>query len=136
MLTDSGGFQVFFAAPHDPRGRRRGLTFRSVYDGEPARSRPRRSPPHRRCSAPTSRCVSTSGPPADAPLAAVEESVRLTNPIGGAPAGGGPLTRQLVFGIRTGWDGPGSPAPRSIEEMTGLDFDGHPLGGLAIGEDR
>jgi len=42
---------------------------------------------------------------------------------------------QLVFGIAQG----GTDVElrsRSIEEITGLDFDGYALGGLAIGEDR
>src|SRR5207247_519394 len=73
MLTDSGGFQVFSLRDTILARDDDGVTFRSVYDGEPARftpSWPRRS---RRSSAPTSRCASTSARP---PAAHARSSTR------------------------------------------------------------
>jgi queuine tRNA-ribosyltransferase len=135
ILTDSGGFQVFslrhtiLAADDD------GVTFRSVYDGEPARFTPESvADAQTLLGSDIAMCLDAC-PPADAPLAAVEESVRLTTRWAQRQREADRLPGQLVFGIAQGGTDRGLRA-RSIEEITGLDFDGHALGGLAIGEDR
>ena len=56
--------------------------------------------------------------------------------MGGAPAGGGSAPpAQLLFGIAQGAADP-ELRRRSIEEISALAFDGHALGGLAVGESR
>jgi queuine tRNA-ribosyltransferase len=135
ILTDSGGFQVF-SLRHTILGvDDEGVTFRSVYDGEPARFTPETvAGAQALLGSDIAMCLDVC-PPADAPLAAVEESVRLTTLWAQRQRGADRSPGQLVFGIAQGGTDPDLRA-RSIEEITGLDFDGHALGGLAIGEDR
>jgi queuine tRNA-ribosyltransferase len=135
ILTDSGGFQVF-SLRHTILGvDDEGVTFRSVYDGEPARFTPETvAGAQALLGSDIAMCLDVC-PPADAPLAAVEESVRLTTLWAQRQRGADRSPGQLVFGIAQGGTDAGLRA-RSIEEITGLDFDGHALGGLAIGEDR
>jgi queuine tRNA-ribosyltransferase len=135
ILTDSGGFQVFslrhtiLAVDDD------GVTFRSVYDGEPTRFSPESvGQIQARLGSDIAMCLDAV-PPADAPAAAVEEAVRLTTHWAARQRMAERATGQLVFGIAQG----GTDEElriRSIEEITALDFDGYALGGLAIGEDR
>ena len=135
ILTDSGGFQVF-SLRHTILGvDDEGVTFRSVYDGEPARFTPETvAGAQALLGSDIAMCLDVC-PPADAPLAAVEESVRLTTLWAQRQREADRSPGQLVFGIAQGGTDPDLRA-RSIEEITGLDFDGHALGGLAIGEDR
>jgi queuine tRNA-ribosyltransferase len=135
ILTDSGGFQVF-SLRHTILGvDDDGVTFRSVYDGEPARFTPESvAGAQALLGSDIAMCLDVC-PPADAALAAVEESVRLTTHWARRQREADRSPGQLVFGIAQGGTDPGLRA-RSIEEITGLDFDGHALGGLAIGEDR
>jgi queuine tRNA-ribosyltransferase len=135
ILTDSGGFQVF-SLRHTILGvDDEGVTFRSVYDGEPARFTPETvAGAQALLGSDIAMCLDVC-PPADAPHAAVEESVRLTTLWAQRQRGADRSPGQLVFGIAQGGTDPDLRA-RSIEEITGLDFDGHALGGLAIGEDR
>jgi queuine tRNA-ribosyltransferase len=135
ILTDSGGFQVF-SLRHTILGvDDEGVTFRSVYDGEPARFTPETvAGAQALLGSDIAMCLDVC-PPADAPLAAVEESVRLTTRWARRQREADRSPGQLVFGIAQGGTDPGLRA-RSIEEIIGLDFDGHALGGLAIGEDR
>jgi queuine tRNA-ribosyltransferase len=135
ILTDSGGFQVF-SLRHTILGvDDEGVTFRSVYDGEPARFTPETvAGAQALLGSDIAMCLDVC-PPADAPLAAVEESVRLTTLWAQRQREADRSPGQLVFGIAQGGTDAGLRA-RSIEEITGLDFDGHALGGLAIGEDR
>jgi queuine tRNA-ribosyltransferase len=135
ILTDSGGFQVF-SLRHTILGvDDDGVTFRSVYDGEPARFTPESvAGAQALLGSDIAMCLDVC-PPADAALAAVEESVRLTTHWARRQREADRSPGQLVFGIAQGGIDPGLRA-RSIEEITGLDFDGHALGGLAIGENR
>ena len=135
ILTDSGGFQVFSLRDTILGVDDDGVTFRSVYDGEPARFTPESvAGAQALLGSDIAMCLDVC-PPADAALAAVEESVRLTTHWARRQREADRSPRQLVFGIAQGGTDPGLRA-RSIEEITGLDFDGHALGGLAIGEDR
>jgi queuine tRNA-ribosyltransferase len=135
ILTDSGGFQVF-SLRHTILGvDEDGVTFRSVYDGEPARFTPESvAQIQARLGSDVAMCLDAV-PPADAPRPALAEAVRLTTLWATRQRLAERARGQLVFGIAQG----GTDAElrtRSIDEITALDFDGYALGGLAIGEDR
>jgi len=74
-------------------------------------------------------------PPAGVPRAGLEEAVRLTTVWAGRQRAAERAPGQLLFGIAQGGADP-ELRRRSIEEIAGLDFDGHALGGLAVGEER
>src|SRR6266498_702129 len=78
ILTDSGGFQVFslrdtIAAVDDD-----GVTFRSVYDGQPARFTPESVAQIQAWLGSDVAMCLDAVPSADAPRPALEEAVRLT----------------------------------------------------------
>ena len=135
ILTDSGGFQVFslrhtIAAVGDD-----GVTFRSVYDGETATFTPETvARIQAQLGSDIAMCLDVC-PPADAPPQALDEAVRLTTSWAARQLAAERAPGQLVFGIAQGGTDPAL-RTRSIEEITALGFDGHALGGLAIGEDR
>src|ERR671931_727092 len=135
ILTDSGGFQVFslrdtIAAVDDD-----GVTFRSVYDGAPARFTPESvAQCQARLGSDIAMCLDIC-PPVDIDRQALAEAVRRTTlwakrqGVVSRPDG------QLLFGIAQGASDP-ELRRRSIAELSELDFDGYALGGLAIGEER
>jgi queuine tRNA-ribosyltransferase len=135
ILTDSGGFQVFslrdtIAAVDDD-----GVTFNSVYDGAADRFTPETvAAVQARLGSDIAMCLDIC-PPADVPRTELAEAVRRTTLWAtrqrAAPRGEG----QLLFGIAQGASD-SELRRRSIAEIAALDFDGHALGGLAIGEDR
>jgi len=135
ILTDSGGFQVFSLRDTIARVDDDGVTFRSVYDGAPARFTPES----------VARCQTQLGsdiamcldicPSVDVGRAAVEEAVRRTTLWATRQRAAPRAEGQLLFGIAQGASDP-ELRRRSIAEVTELDFDGYALGGLAIGEER
>jgi queuine tRNA-ribosyltransferase len=135
ILTDSGGFQVFSLRHTILGADDDGVTFRSIYDGEAARFTPESvAQIQAGLGSDVAMCLDAV-PPADAPLQALEEAVRLTSLWAARQRSAERAPGQLVFGIAQG----GTDVElrrRSIEEITALDFDGYALGGLAIGEDR
>jgi queuine tRNA-ribosyltransferase len=135
ILTDSGGFQVF-SLRHTILGvDDEGVTFRSVYDGEPARFTPESvARTQAQLASDVAMCLDIC-PPADAPRPALEEAVRLTTHWAERQREAERAPGQLVFGIAQGGTDH-ELRTRSIEEITALGFDGYALGGLAIGEDR
>jgi queuine tRNA-ribosyltransferase len=135
ILTDSGGFQVF-SLRHTILGvDDEGLTFRSVYDGEPARFTPESvAQIQAQLGSDVAMCLDAV-PPADAPRPALEEAVRLTTHWASRQRDAARAPGQLVFGIAQG-GADEELRTRSIQEITALGFDGYALGGLAIGEDR
>jgi queuine tRNA-ribosyltransferase len=135
ILTDSGGFQVFslrdtIAAVDDE-----GVTFRSVYDGAPARFTPEFvAGCQAKLGSDIAMCLDIC-PPVDIPRAELADAVRLTTLWATRQRVAPRADGQLLFGIAQG----ASDAElrrRSIAELSELDFDGHALGGLAIGEER
>jgi queuine tRNA-ribosyltransferase len=135
ILTDSGGFQVFSLRDTILGVDDEGVTFRSVYDGEPARFTPESvAEIQARLGSDVAMCLDVC-PPADAERPAVAEAVRLTTHWAERQRVAERASGQLVFGIAQGATDEELRA-RSIEELTALDFDGYALGGLAIGEDR
>jgi queuine tRNA-ribosyltransferase len=135
ILTDSGGFQVFSLRDTIVAAGDDGVTFRSVYDGEPATFTPENvARIQAQLRSDVAMCLDVC-PPADAAPAALEEAVRLTTRWAERQQAAERAPGQLVFGIAQGATDR-ELRTRSIEEVTSLGFDGHALGGLAIGEDR
>jgi queuine tRNA-ribosyltransferase len=135
ILTDSGGFQVF-SLRHTILGvDEDGVTFRSVYDGEPARFTPESVAQIQAWLGSDVAMCLDAVPPADASRQALDEAVRLTTLWAARQRSAERAPGQLLFGIAQGGTD-NELRTRSIEEITALDFDGYALGGLAIGEDR
>jgi queuine tRNA-ribosyltransferase len=135
ILTDSGGFQVFSLRDTILGVDDEGVTFRSVYDGEPARFTPESvAEIQTQLGSDVAMCLDAV-PPSDAPRPALEEAVRMTTLWAGRQREAPRAPGQLVFGIAQGGIDK-ELRTRSIEEITALGFDGYALGGLAIGEDR
>ena len=135
ILTDSGGFQVFslrdtiLAVDDD------GVTFRSVYDGSPARFTPEAvARIQANLGSDIAMCLDVC-PPAGVPLDELEDAVRRTSSWAARQRTAPRAPGQLVFGITQGASDPDLRL-RSIEEIVALDFDGHALGGLSVGEPR
>jgi len=135
ILTDSGGFQVFslrdtlIAVDDD------GVTFRSVYDGSPERFSPEVAARiQRNLGSDIAMCFDIC-PPAGVPQAELGEAVRRTTLWAQRQREADRAPGQLLFGIAQGAADP-ELRRRSIEEIAALDFDGHALGGLAVGESR
>jgi queuine tRNA-ribosyltransferase len=133
ILTDSGGFQVFslrdtIAALDDD-----GVTFRSVYDGVEERFTPEGTAEiQRRLGSDIAMCLDVCLP-AGAPKPELERAVRVTTRWAERQVEAPRARGQLRFGIAQG----GTDAElrrRSLDEITGLPFDGFALGGLAVGE--
>ena len=135
ILTDSGGFQVFslrdtIAAVDDD-----GVTFNSVYDGSPERFTPETvAAIQAKLGSDIAMCLDICPPP-DVPRAELAEAVRRTTLWASRQLAAPRAEGQLLFGIAQGASDP-QLRRRSIAEIAELGFDGHALGGLAIGEDR
>lgn len=135
ILTDSGGFQVFSLRDTLIEVDDEGVTFRSVYDGSPERFSPEVAARiQRHLGSDIAMCFDIC-PPAGVPPAELDEAVRLTTLWAGRQREAERATGQLLFGIAQGAADP-ELRRRSIEEISALDFDGHALGGLAVGESR
>ena len=135
ILTDSGGYQVFSLRDTILVVDDDGVTFRSAYDGSPARFTPE-SVAHIQANlgSDIAMCLDVCPPP-DLPRVELEEAVRRTTEWARRQRAAPRATGQLVFGIAQGASDP-ELRRRSIEEITGLDFDGYALGGLSVGEPR
>jgi queuine tRNA-ribosyltransferase len=135
ILTDSGGFQVFSLRDTILATDDDGVTFRSVYDGSPARFTPELAADvQRRLGSDVAMCFDVC-PPADVPRAELERATELTTIWARRQRAAPRAEGQLLFGIAQG--GTDSELRRrSIAEIGELEFDGHALGGLSVGEDR
>jgi queuine tRNA-ribosyltransferase len=135
ILTDSGGFQVFslrdtIAAVDDE-----GVTFRSVYDGEPARFTPELvADVQRRLGSDVAMCLDVC-PPADLSRDELELATATTTLWARRQLTQPRADSQLLFAVTQGGTEPDL-RTRSIEELAALPFDGLALGGLSVGEDR
>ena len=135
ILTDSGGFQVFSLRDTLLDVDDDGVTFRSVYDGAPARFTPEAvAAIQANLGSDISMCLDIC-PPADVPREELAEAVRRTTTWAERQRHAPRAPGQLRFGISQGGSDPELRA-RSIEELVPLDFDGYALGGLSVGEDR
>jgi queuine tRNA-ribosyltransferase len=135
ILTDSGGFQVFSLRDTLLETDDEGVTFRSVYDGAPARFTPELAASIQRAlGSDVAMCLDIC-PPAGVPRAELEEAVRRTTLWALRQRDESRAEGQLCFGITQGAADP-ELRRRSIDEIAGLGFDGVALGGLSVGEDR
>jgi queuine tRNA-ribosyltransferase len=135
ILTDSGGFQVFSLRDTLLDVDDDGVTFRSVYDGAPARFSPEVAARIQRNLGSDIAMAFDICPPAGVPRPELEEAVRLTSLWAARQLEQERAPGQLVFGIAQG-AADEELRRRSIEEVAALGFDGHALGGLAVGESR
>jgi queuine tRNA-ribosyltransferase len=135
ILTDSGGFQVFSLRDTLLEVDDDGVTFRSVYDGAAARFSPEIAARIQRNLGSDIAMAFDICPPEGVPRPELEEAVRLTTHWAERQQEEERAPGQLLFGIAQG-AADSELRRRSIEEIAALDFDGHALGGLAVGESR
>ena len=135
ILTDSGGFQVFSLRDTLLGVDDDGVTFRSVYDGAPARFTPEIAAGiQANLGSDIAMCFDIC-PPAGVPRAELEDAVRRTTLWAARQREVARPDGQLLFGIAQGASDV-ELRRRSIDEIVALGFDGHALGGLAVGESR
>jgi queuine tRNA-ribosyltransferase len=135
ILTDSGGFQVFSLRDTLLGVDDDGVTFRSVYDGTPARFTPESvARIQANLGSDVAMCLDVVLP-AGAPAAELADAVRRTTVWATRQRAAARGPGQLVFGITQGASDPDL-RRRSIADITELDFDGYALGGLSVGEPR
>jgi len=133
ILTDSGGYQVFSLRDTITRVDDDGVTFRSVYDGAAERFTPESvAAIQSRLGSDIAMCLDVCAPAGSDDLA---EAVRLTTLWAKRQRAAPRAEGQLLFGIAQGATDP-ELRRRSIAEIVDLDFDGHALGGLSVGEAR
>jgi queuine tRNA-ribosyltransferase len=135
ILTDSGGFQVFSLRHTIRRQDDDGVTFRSVYDGDEARFTPELAARiQAQLGSDIAMCLDAVPPPG-VPRSELAQAVRRTTLWARRQRDAVRAPGQLLFGIAQGGADP-ELRRRSVEEIVELGFDGHALGGLAIGESR
>ena len=135
ILTDSGGFQVFSLRDTIVGVDEDGVTFRSVYDGAAARFTPESvARIQANLGSDVAMCLDVC-PPAAAERGEHERAASLTTAWAARQAVAPRAPGQLLFGIAQGGIHEDL-RTRSIEEIASLGFDGHALGGLAVGETR
>jgi queuine tRNA-ribosyltransferase len=135
LLTDSGGFQVFSLRDTIVKTDEEGVTFRSVYDGEPARFTPESAAEiQRKLGSDIAMCLDVCVPP-EADRRELLAATTLTTLWAGRQLAAPRSDGQLLFGIAQGGVDP-ELRRRSVEEVAALGFDGYALGGLSVGEDR
>jgi queuine tRNA-ribosyltransferase len=135
ILSDSGGFQVFSLRDTIAGVDEEGVTFRSVYDGRPARFTPELAADvQRRLGSDVAMCLDVC-PPADVTREELELATATTTAWARRQRAAPRAEDQLLFAVAQG----GTDLElrrRSIEELAALGFDGLALGGLSVGEER
>jgi queuine tRNA-ribosyltransferase len=135
ILTDSGGFQIFSLRDTVLALDDESVTFRSVYDGSVERLTPEGvAEIQRKLGSDIAMCLDVCVP-ASASAAELERAVVVTSRWATKQVDAERAPGQLRFGISQGGIHRELRA-RSIEEIGVLAFDGHALGGLAVGETR
>ncbi len=132
ILTDSGGFQVFSLAAINEIDDD-GVTFRSHIDGSKHRLTPEVSMHIQKVLGSDIAMCFDQCPPGDAPQDVQEVALARTTAWAARCRRAERAEGQALFGIVQG----GIDTPRRLRhmaEITPLDFDGHALGGLAVGE--
>ncbi|MDB4961759.1 MAG: queuine tRNA-ribosyltransferase [Myxococcales bacterium] len=132
ILTDSGGFQVFSLSAINEIDDD-GVTFRSHIDGSKHRLTPEVSMHIQKVLGSDIAMCFDQCPPGDAPMDVQEVALARTTAWAARCRRAERAQGQALFGIIQG----GTDAARRqrhMAEITKLDFDGHALGGLAVGE--
>jgi len=135
ILTDSGGFQIFSLRDTLLASADEGVTFRSVYDGAPARFTPELAQDvQRKLGSDVAMCLDVV-PPAGVPRWQLEDAVRRTTMWAERQRDLPRAPGQLRFAITQGG------LDRELRELSSrelvsLDFDGYAIGGLSVGEER
>jgi queuine tRNA-ribosyltransferase len=132
ILTDSGGYQVFSLAAINEIDDD-GVTFRSHIDGSKHRLTPEVSMHIQKVLGSDIAMVFDQCPPGDAPPEVHEIALARTTAWAARCRRAERAPGQALFGIVQG----GVDTARRLRhaaEITKLDFDGHALGGLAVGE--
>src|SRR5438874_994895 len=132
ILTDSGGFQVFSLAALNEVDDE-GVTFRSHIDGSKHRLTPESSIHIQRILGSDIAMCFDQCPPGDADAAVHELAMRRTTAWAARCRAAPRAPGQALFGIVQGGIDTARRL-RHMQEITALDFDGHALGGLAVGE--
>jgi queuine tRNA-ribosyltransferase len=132
ILTDSGGFQVFSLAAINEIDDD-GVTFRSHIDGSSHRLTPEVSMLIQRTLGSDIAMCFDQCPPGDADDAVQETALRRTTAWAKRCRDAERADGQALFGIVQGGIDTAR-RMRHAEEIVPLDFDGHALGGLAVGE--
>jgi queuine tRNA-ribosyltransferase len=135
ILTDSGGFQVFSLRDTLLETDDDGVTFRSVYDGNPERFTPELAARVQELlGSDVAMCLDIC-PPAGVPRTELEEAVRRTTLWAERQRDLPRAAGQLRFAITQGGLDD-ELRRRSSENLVALDFDGYAIGGLSVGEHR
>src|SRR5207342_586420 len=135
ILTDSGGFQVFSLRDTLLEADDDGVTFRSVYDGNPERLTPELAAQiQERLGSDVAMCLDIC-PPSGVSRTELEEAVRRTTLWAERQRDLPRAPGQLRFAITQGGLDE-ELRRRSSEELVVLDFDGYAIGGLSVGEER
>jgi queuine tRNA-ribosyltransferase len=135
ILTDSGGFQVFSLRDTLLESDDDGVTFRSVYDGNPERFTPALAARvQERLASDIAMCLDIC-PPSDASRAELDVAVRRTTLWAGQQRDLPRAPGQLRFAITQGGLDEDL-RRRSSEDLVELDFHGYAIGGLSVGEHR
>jgi queuine tRNA-ribosyltransferase len=132
ILTDSGGFQVFSLAAINEIDDE-GVTFRSHIDGSKHRLTPEVSMRIQETLGSDIAMCFDQCPPGDAPEGIQEVALARTTAWAERCRKAPRATGQALFGIVQGGIDV-ERRRRHMTEITALDFDGHALGGLAVGE--
>jgi queuine tRNA-ribosyltransferase len=132
ILTDSGGFQVFSLAAINEIDDD-GVTFRSHIDGSKHRLTPEVSMQIQRVLGSDIAMVFDQCPAGDADDAVHEAALARTTAWARRCRAAPRATGQAVFGIVQGGIDTARRL-RHLAEIAALEFDGHALGGLAVGE--
>ena len=135
ILTDSGGFQVFSLRDTIVSVDDDGVTFRSVYDGRPARFTPELAAAVQAALGSDVAMCLDHVLPTDSARIELEDAVRRTTLWATRQRDAPRAAGQLLFGIGQG----GLERElrrRAIEELAELELDGYAIGGLSIGESR
>ena len=133
ILTDSGGFQVFSLSGINEKDDD-GVTFRSHIDGSKHRLTPEVSMNIQRVLGSDIAMCFDECPPGDADAATQERALARTTAWAARCRSAPRADGQALFGIVQGGVDTARRL-RHMKEITALDFDGHALGGLAVGED-
>ncbi len=133
ILTDSGGFQVFSLSGINQKDDD-GVTFQSHIDGSKHRLTPEVSMNIQRVLGSDIAMCFDECPPGDADQAIQDRALARTTAWAKRCRVAPRAVGQALFGIVQGGVDTGKRLAHA-EAITSLDFDGHALGGLAVGED-